>query len=311
MHGCEGGSTWSVSSGAAGIAATLPAYTRSVAWKETLNGVLRRRTGYQLERARPLPERRRELHEGDRLLERPTFILCSVRSGSTLLRVLLSSHSRIHCPHELHLQHVGVTVREGNPEKALTEVGLDSRRLQYLLWDRLLHRELHVSGKELLVNKTPNDVFIVDRIRECWPDSRLIFLLRHPGAIARSRHALRPQDSPESNARMVARYCDAVEAARRTYDGLSVRYEDLAADPAGTTRVLCDFLGVPWEQQMLDYGEFSHGRFRLGLGDRGEKIKSGQVQEPEPPPAPDETPPELLEVARAWGYVEAEQARAR
>ena len=283
--------------------------------KKAVNDALTKRTGYQLQKvdrerkaATPARRGRRRLRPGDRLLERPTFILCSVRSGSTLLRVLLDSHSRIHCPHEMHLRDIGVTVREGYPEKALNEVGLDTTRLQYLLWDRVLQRELDESGKELLVNKTPNDVFIVDRIVECWPDARFIYLQRHPGAIARSRHKARPQDTEERNATMVARYLKAMEAARAQYGGITVRYEDLASDPAATTRRLCEFLGVEWEERMLEYGEFSHGRFKPGLGDWSENIKSGRVQAPSEPPAPDEIPPALIPYAREWGYLGAEVA---
>jgi hypothetical protein len=81
-----------------------------------------------------------------------------------------------------------------------------------------------------------------------------------------------------------------------------VRYEDLAADPAAETRRLCEFLGVPWEAQMLDYGTFEHGRFRPGLGDWSDNIKSGRVQPPRPLPAPEEVPPELRDLTAAWGY---------
>lgn len=277
--------------------------------KKALNEALVRRTGYRIQKVRGLALTgawRKRLRPGDRLLESPAFILCSVRSGSTLLRVLLGSHSEIHTPHEMHLRDIGVTVRAGPSQKALAEVGLDARRLEYLLWDRVLHRELAESGKALLVNKTPNDVCIVDRIKECWPDARFIFLLRHPGAIARSRHHARPQDSAEANAEIVARYCDAVEAARRAHDGITVRYEELASDAAAVTRRLCEFLGVRWEERMLDYGEFSHGRFRAGLGDWGPKIRSGRVQPPCPPPPEGEIPPALVEVSRAWGYLEPE-----
>jgi hypothetical protein len=285
-----------------------------VALKKAFNDALARRTGYHLQKVNQpadAPRRRRDVRPGDRLLEAPTFILCSVRSGSTLLRVLLGSHSKIHTPHEMHLRDIDVEVRSGPSEKALTEVGLDATRLEYLLWDRLLHRELDDSGKQLLVNKTPNDVFIVDRIVECWPDARFIFLLRHPGAIARSRLAARPQDGAEKNAKMVARYCDAVEAARQAHHGLTVRYEDLATDPAAATKQICEFLGVPWEEQMLEYGEFAHGKFKAGLGDWSPKIKSGRVQPPEPPPAAGEVPPQLMELCRAWGYLEAETAAPR
>jgi hypothetical protein len=277
-----------------------------VSWKETLNRGLRRTIGYELQKPRrrvPAARRRARLRPGDRLLESPVFILSTVRSGSTLLRVLLSSHSKIHSPHEMHLRDIKVSVREGYPERALTEVGLDATRLEYLLWDRVLHRELDEAGKEILVNKTPNDVFIVDRILECWPDARFIFLLRHPAAIAKSRHSARPQDSDERNAEMVRRYATALEKARNAHPGLTVRYEDLASDPERVTKEICAFLGVEWEPAMLNYGEYDHGRFRPGLGDWSKKIKSGEIHAPGPSPTLEETPEPLRELAQQWGYV--------
>src|SRR3954451_1852083 len=170
-----------------------------------LNRALTKTTGYQLSRAAG-GRRRRKLSPEDRLLRRPAFVLSTVRSGSTLLRVLLNSHSQLYSPQELHLRDLKVEVREGYPQEAMKEIGLDGPGLQYLLWDRVLHRELAESGKRWLVNKTPSDVFITDGIMECWPDARLIFLLRHPLAVARSRHALRPQDTTERNTEMVRRY---------------------------------------------------------------------------------------------------------
>src|SRR5215217_4010814 len=168
--------------------------------KRRINVALSRATGRTLRTPGRAPGR------GDRLLVAPVFVLCSVRSGSTLLRVLLDSHSRLCAPHELHLRDQRVKLRKEYARRALADVGLDERRLQYLLWDRVLHRELAASGKEVLVNKTPSDVFIADRIRECWPDARFIFLLRHPLAIARSRHTARPGDSDARNLEMVLRY---------------------------------------------------------------------------------------------------------
>jgi hypothetical protein len=53
---------------------------------------------------------------------------------------------------------------------------------------------------------------------------------------------------------------------------------------------------------MLDYGRFDHGRMKPGLGDWKAKIKSGEIQAAEPPPAPDEIHPSLHELCAAWGY---------
>ena len=55
---------------------------------------------------------------------------------------------------------------------------------------------------------------------------------------------------------------------------------------------------------MLEYGRFAHGRYRPGIGDWKEKIKSGEVQPPEPLPSIAETPPALLGLCEAWGYAE-------
>jgi hypothetical protein len=273
-----------------------------VTLKEAVNAALLRATGYQLQKPRVRREPRVALRPGDRLLEAPVFILSTVRSGSTLLRVLLDSHSQIHSPHEMHLRDLAVEVRSEYAERSLAEAGLDTTQLEYLLWDRVLHRELSHAGKRLLVNKTPNDVFIADRILECWPDARFIFLLRDPAAIARSRQAARPQDSAERNAEMVLTYGQALEDARRAHPGHTVRYEDLTADPAGQTQRLCEFLGVPWEASMLDYDSFDHGSFRSGLGDWSTKLRSGAIHPAEPTPGDAGTPPALRDLARVWGY---------
>jgi hypothetical protein len=280
---------------------------RPVQLKGAFNRGLARATGYELRRIGGRVKRRRRTagERADRLLTAPAFVMCSVRSGSTLLRVLLDSHSRIHSPQELHLRDVAVRVKTEYAGKALREIGLDDEQLRFLLWDRLLQRELDAAGKTILVNKTPNDVFIADRIARCWPDARFIYLLRHPGAIARSRQETRPQDSPDRNARMVLRYGNAIEEARTTRPGLTIRYEELTTDPRAVTQRVCAFLGVPWEATMLDYGRFDHGRMKPGLGDWKAKIKSGEVQSADPPPPLEEIHPSLHELCVAWGYVPA------
>ena len=119
-----------------------------MSWKGALNRGLTRATGYELRKpgveARARRRRRAPGEKpGDRLLEAPAFVLCSVRSGSTLLRVLLDSHSQIHSPQELHLRDLTVRGQDATTRrKALGEIGLDEEQLRFLLWDRLLQREL-------------------------------------------------------------------------------------------------------------------------------------------------------------------------
>jgi len=287
-----------------------------VPWKKRINDALVKTTGYQLERAAaggrapkaaPAPAKRGrrggKLRKGDRLVEAPVFVMCTLRSGSTLLRVLLNSHSQIHAPHEIHLRYISVNFDRKWSERSMREMGLEGDNLRYLLWDRILHRELAGGGKPIIVDKTPNNVFIADELRACWPDARFIFLLRHPASIAESRKNWFKGDNydAEQNHDLIRRYCEALERARQRFDGITIRYEELTQDPEANTRQICEFLGVEWEPSMLEYGQHDHGRYKSGLGDWSEEIKSGEIQPPKPPPP--ETPEPLRPIAETWGYL--------
>jgi hypothetical protein len=238
-----------------------------------------------------------------RLLTAPVFIISSIRSGSTLLRAILGSHSQLYAPHELHLSRIDVRLRSRNARNAMTAIGLDEDGLEQVLWDRLLDRQLRLSGKTTVVNKTPSDAFIWRRIAATWPDARFVFLLRHPLSIALSRQAAYPNDPLDRHIARTLTFMNAVEEARQSLPGLTVRYEDLTDDPEAATRQICEFLGVPWESGMLNYGSRTRGDFVKGLGDWTDRIRSGTVQPARPLPAPDEVPGSLTQISRAWGYL--------
>jgi hypothetical protein len=237
----------------------------------------------------------------DRLVRRPVFLLSTVRSGSTLLRSLLNTHSRIHAPHELHVRRLTVGYSTKLSMKAMAELGLNQADLEHLLWDRVLHRELTRSGKDLIVEKTPQNVFAHVRVAACWPDAQYIFLLRHPVSIAQSWQEAHPKTLTfEESVVATAKYMAALERAREDLTGLTVRYEELTSDPATTTRRICEFLAVPWEEGMLAYDSTG---FRKGLGDWRSKIRSGTVQPSRALPEPADVPEALRGICRAWGYL--------
>ncbi|MFD1722163.1 sulfotransferase family protein [Amnibacterium endophyticum] len=274
-----------------------------------LNDALQRTTGLRVTSPAAVPppaEPRPPRGPEDRLVTAPVFLISSVRSGSTLLRAVLDSHSQVCAPIELHQRRLHVTMSTPPAEQAMTALDLNSADLEHLLWDRLLHRELQRSSKRIVVEKTPSNVFAMGRLTTCWPDARFVFLLRHPLSAARSWHESKPAERPMPAAiEHVGRYTRAVESARKRHPGHSLRYEDLVADPETETRRLCEFLGVPWEESMLDYAAVEGGRegeFVKGIGDWSDKIRSGRIQEGRPLPAADEVPPALRAVAGAWGY---------
>src|SRR6188472_308789 len=97
--------------------------------KRALNAMLRRTSGFELRRV-GARRRYRPPDTSARLLKEPAFVLSTVRSGSTLLRVLLDSHSEICAPQELNLRDVNVSTRDEYAEKALGEFGLDVNQLE-------------------------------------------------------------------------------------------------------------------------------------------------------------------------------------
>ncbi|WP_155058301.1 sulfotransferase family protein [Streptomyces blattellae] len=237
-----------------------------------------------------------------RLVPEPVFVLSSVRSGSTLLRVLLNSHPQIRAPHEMHLRTLSVDLNKQYTKKAMAELDLDQRELEYLLWDRILHRELVRSGKRIIVDKTPGNAAVWERLQEGWPKARFIFLLRHPASMVSSLINNRPDRDTDQTIREVLTYIEAVEAARTALPGLTVRYEDLTERPEAVTREICEYIGVPWTPKMLDYRKNDHGPFVPFIGDWSENIKSGKVQKARPLPDAEDVPAALRDIARAWGY---------
>ncbi|MGY5117255.1 sulfotransferase family protein [Streptomyces sp. 900105755] len=238
-----------------------------------------------------------------RLVEKPVFVLSSVRSGSTLLRVLLNSHSRIRAPHEMHLRTVHVRMSRDFTADAMAELALDKDELEHVLWDRVLHLELSRSGKDVIVDKTPPNTLIWPRLHRCWPDARFVLLLRHPGAVVQSLISRRTEPDLDQIYGEVLGYAEKLEEARRQLpDAHVITYEDLTAEPERVTRGLCEYLGVPWESAMLDYGAQDHGTFRPKLGDWSNEIKSGRIQAARQADPAAELPPRLAEMAKAWGY---------
>lgn len=247
----------------------------------------------------------------NRLVRSPVFVLSAPRSGSTLLRSVLDSHTRVHAPHELHLTLLSVRERDwvasGVAERyasiSLEALGMTMHDLEHLLWDRMLHHELERSGKELIVNKTTGSVQSWRRIAACWPDARYVFLFRHPAHIAGSLARAWAERGDIDPVRRTLDFVAAMNEARAELPGHDVRYEDLTGRPEETTQKLCGFLGIEWEPAMLDYGRFDHGRYVRGIGDWTDTIRSGVIQPARPIPVDTAIPDELKPACRAWGYL--------
>jgi sulfotransferase family protein len=117
-----------------------------------------------------------------------------------------------------------------------------------------------------------------ERVFECFPDARIIHMIRDP----RDRYASalkRWRSSRGGVGSATAAWLASVDRGRRNVkrypDGYRLLlYEDLVRDAEGELRSICDFVGVPYEASMLgmsgaaDFrdagGNSSYGRFSAG-----------------------------------------------
>src|SRR2546430_8646876 len=185
---------------------------------------------------------------------------------------------------------------------AMQVSGLDEQELEHLLWDRVLHRQLVRSGKRVIVDKTPTNLLRWQRVAQCWPRARYIFLLRHPVHIVESAIAARPHATPAESTELVHLFLARMCEARDALHGLTIRYEELTDDPKATTRKVCGYLGVEWEPGMVEYGQADHGPYLAGIGDFTDRIRTGRVLSSRALPTEAETPEPLQPFCRALGY---------
>ncbi|MEE9607233.1 MAG: sulfotransferase [Myxococcota bacterium] len=220
------------------------------------------------------------------------FLIGPPRSGSTLLARMLGTHSAVHAPAEPHLltplAHLGYYASvESAPYDPIISRGairelvgeLPGGEASYLealraYSDAIYSPLLEASGKRLLLDKTPAYALVLDFLAKLYPRSRYVVLTRHPLAIWSSQvqsffdgdyqaaHRLNP---------LLERYVPAMARflRERPVPLHHVRYEELVKDPGTQLEGLCEFLGLEFEPQMVNYGGAPQGlaKAAAGLGD--------------------------------------------
>lgn len=214
----------------------------------------------------------------------PFFVIGSGRSGSTLLRMMLASHSRIAIPpetwfllplveqlpidralsgEELSRAIAVMTSHYRWPDMKVTAEELRDRAaglaapgmrdLVRIVYDIHLRR----SGKVRWADKTPPYVRIVPQLATLFPGARFICLMRDGRDVAKSFQSLMVYGlSVRQNAiewLEANRWERKWRATEHASSMLRVRYEDLVVDPEVTLRRICEFIGEKFEPQMLTW----------------------------------------------------------
>ena len=212
----------------------------------------------------------------------PFFIVGSGRSGTTLLRLILAGHSRMHIPpetwfiadlvRELPLTGPLTPAETGRAIEIMTRhrrwpdmgiaaadlkawvTALDAPKLADII-NLVYHCELEIHGKPRFGDKTPAYIHIIPELSAIYPGAKFIHLIRDGRDVAISYFKVDGPRYYEQDfiwARAMHRwhhYRGSPYAAQI----LEVRYEDLVTDLEHTVTKICAFLGEDFEPQMLDW----------------------------------------------------------
>ncbi len=232
----------------------------------------------------------------------PFFIVGSGRSGSTLLRLMLASHSRIAIPKETWYLTALVEqfpsdrlLQESEIVKAIAvmtnherwpDMGLDAvemrRRVANMSAVRLrnlveiVYRwHMEVEGKSRWGDKTPPYIEIVPSLAAMFGDAKFIHLIRDGRDVAKSFQK-QGWNGPWMHG-YTSEWLRAVELDMKLSKTplneriLRVRYEDLVLHPEATLREICTFIDERFEDQMLLW----QGKLNNAIPDREKKFHSG------------------------------------
>jgi protein-tyrosine sulfotransferase len=208
----------------------------------------------------------------------PIFVIGVQRSGTSLLRRILDSHSNIACPPES--KFIGPLAELITERRYLT--GFSGMGFEQAEVARAVSRFIRSffdtyaasQGKGRWADKTPN---YIDCLPELWelfgPEVRFVHLIRHGMDVAFSlsdehrgypaineQAALAGGDRAVGAGRFWAIQSEKMEAFREAVPQVChvIRYEDLTTDPASALRPMFEFLGEPWEPDVIDYAKFPH-----------------------------------------------------
>jgi Tfp pilus assembly protein PilF len=200
------------------------------------------------------------------------FFVGFPRSGTTLLEQILASH-----PDIVTLDEREVLV-ESTKSLFVSDPALDrlsrleageANALREAYWRRTRDYCPDLAGK-VFIDKLPLNSVRLPLVAKLFPNAKVLFALRDPRDVIlscfRRRFGMNAAMYQLLTLDGAAAYYDAVMRLVDQYtDKLPlslhhVRYENLVADLRAEAEGVCRFIGVPWDDSMLDFAETARSR---------------------------------------------------
>ena len=206
----------------------------------------------------------------------PIFLIGFPRSGTTLLEQILDSHPALHAmeekPAAAVLEQAFFDLAGDGPD-ALDRLNDEQIATLRRVYREEVARHASPSDGSRVVDKLPLNTVRVPLLWRIFPEAHFILAIRHPCDVTLSclMQSFGPNDAmtgfsslesiAEIYARVMGAWCEF--AARLPLHWHRIRYEDLIADIEPETRKLLDFLGVGWDDAVLEHTR--HAQQRLAI----------------------------------------------
>ena len=187
---------------------------------------------------------------------RPLFVLGMMRSGTTLMEQILSSHPQVHGAGELEvLPRLIATELTNTPAGPLDEAALARIREGYLA---ALNDE--PGTQPVVVDKLPANFRFIGLIQKAFPEARILHMRRDPVAVCWSVYKTYFTHSTigyAHNLQDTMAYYDLYEKMmadwREAYPQgfMDVDYEALTRTPEPVIRAALDYCGLPFDPACL------------------------------------------------------------
>ncbi|HEX6248377.1 MAG TPA: sulfotransferase [Nocardioidaceae bacterium] len=191
----------------------------------------------------------------------PVFVVGSMRSGSTMLRLIIDSHPHIAIGAETGFVGGLAAAKEipswnfgkGWFERlGWSEAEIDERLREF--YEGIFRRHARQQGKRRWGEKTPFHTSYMPLMAQVFPDAVFVGIVRHPGAVAASLRKRFHYTFPAAVAYWEATNVDMLRAGTALGARFALcRYEDLVLEGEPVLRELVDLLGEPWAPELLEH----------------------------------------------------------
>lgn len=205
--------------------------------------------------------------------DQPVFLVGFPRSGTTLLDQILDAHPQLQVMEENPAMdaaraHVE-TMKGGYPAALATLTGDDIEHLREIYWQNV-DQFLKLRAGAILIDKLPLNITNIPLIVRLFPSARFILALRHPLDVILSNFMQFYQLNDATSNFMTLKGTATLYrlimgfwlqcAKLLALNFHTTKYEDLVADLEAVSRGMLEFLGVDWDEGVLEY--HSHARQR-------------------------------------------------